>query len=286
MSEAQVMETLETTPFEAMFPVIPSTRSIVTICSVAPVPFDKERYHMRPLTEEERAGILPSLRPGQKAPRLANITIYKIPAVAKTDDPPYRTLDVYDTAQMCMLPNPSESVQQAPAPLAAIDVARSLVSDWGHNGLNIDGFDGGACALGVGIIKGRKPTPEELKKLNAQQSRYFTALVNKADQLWRQADVKNIHALHRTAALWLGVDHKQHEWLGVRGDQGESVQCIACAEPIRGGARVCKHCKTNLVSYCVDEDIDAAVIKEVDPILADIVANRRRSNSAKAASKK
>lgn len=260
----------------SLWPAIRESRSFVTICSVAPIHLTATKPHMRPLSVEEKAERSALLAPGQTVPEFAQRTLYEIPAVEKGS---YRTLRVYDTAQLCQIINPQDEAVQAPAPVPCGVVAGALIFDWAEAGLSVAAEEGGKCALGVGIIAGDEPAEQEVERLMSQQALYFTALVRSADQHWLNGAYLNIAGIHRTAAKWLELPRDKHEWMGVipQAQQQQRVGCLLCGEMIVKGAVKCRYCATDLLAYCIENDIKAEEIRSADPLLADKVANKRKS---------
>jgi hypothetical protein len=90
---------------------------------------------------------------------------------------------------------------------------------------------------GVFLCDGPRPTAEELAAATTRRDAYYHRLIAEGDTLWaRGHSFREISDLHRRAALALGIER---EWAYVPMRMNE---CPACAEKVKAGVAVCKHC--------------------------------------------
>jgi hypothetical protein len=91
---------------------------------------------------------------------------------------------------------------------------------------------------GLFVCKGKTPTKAELEEAHAKLKRFYQGAVSMADSLWEQThNPIFIDAVMRRAARYLGQLDKP--WLF---DTKTAEKCPACAEQVKGGAVVCRHC--------------------------------------------
>ena len=170
--------------------------------------------------------------------RHAGLTTYEIEAAPPGD---YRTLTVYDTFSWNRNYH-AEGFQLYQAPVPASAVADNLISRW------TTGMVGTQEGLGPGIIliADAQPTEEELAAARQRQTDYFRMLINEADYFFTKGEMKSITGTHRLAGEWMGV--KDREWLRPM-VHVELRRCPACAEEIRGEAKICRFCHTDLRAF-------------------------------------
>lgn len=193
------------------------------------------------------------LYPGQSGPRLIlsvfplpqslelrheGLKQYYLPAAPKGK---YSTLLVHDTFAWNRNWH-ADAFELFQAPISAASVAENLIQRW-SNGL-IGTKDG--LGPGIMICAGLEPTPEEIDVVNQRQSDYFSSLINEADTLFGREEFTAITDTHRLAADWMGVNDR--EWAKPI-TRVEMRACPACAEQIRGAAKVCRWCHTDLREF-------------------------------------
>ena len=110
-----------------------------------------------------------------------------------------------------------------PFTISAREIAEDLLQDLHDHGIFV-------CA-------GARPTPEELRIAVERRDAYYQRLVGDGDTMWaRGHSFREISDLHRRAAIALGVER---EWAYV---PMRMVDCPACAEKVKPGVAVCRHC--------------------------------------------
>ena len=210
-------------------------RSRITICSVYPEPLRKQ-WHIRPVGIFQMKAAPPDgyslLTVGDSWQRILNTS-------ATTDE---------------------EGLQYQDAPISAYEVASSLEAYWTSPVI----LSHGGFHIGVGIIAGSVPTPEELVQLRAVQTRYFEILVHDADTLWFSGKRNEVMELHRLALRWLGSEDR--EWYK-RIEPVLLKKCPACEADINRNAVVCKECNRDLGQFYLDRGIepsdDPAVLEDM-----------------------
>jgi len=110
-----------------------------------------------------------------------------------------------------------------PLPIAAREIAEDLVQELRDHGIFI-------CA-------DARPTEQELAAASKKHDDYYHQLIAEADTMWaRGHSFREIPDSHRRAAITMGVER---DWAYVPTRQ---VECPACAEKVKPGVAVCKHC--------------------------------------------
>jgi hypothetical protein len=112
-----------------------------------------------------------------------------------------------------------------PFTISARDIAEDLLQDLQDHGVFV-------CA---------GPTTEELSVVGARRDDFYQRLVTDGDTMWaRGHSVREISDLHRRAAISLG---SEREWVHV---PVRMADCPACAEKVKPGVAVCRHCRAIL----------------------------------------
>lgn len=156
----------------------------------------------------------------------------------------------------------ADGFQLYAAAIPATAVADNLITRWSTS------MVGTKDGLGPGVLicKGAEPTEEEIAAVNARQQDYFRFLVNEADALFAQDNIKDITDTHRMAAEWMGTQDRPWCKLTVR---VEMRPCPACGESIRAGYDYCKHCHTSTEEYLAKraKKVVGSVTSPVAPIV-------------------
>lgn len=182
----------------------------------------------------------------------------------------YSKLVVYDTQEwMNRVSESTGKPEWIPAPIPAIEVAKSLVQAWARNTLgNKSGF-----APGVGIIAGDEPTPEELGSLRSTQTNLFQWYILDGSSKHHAGQHTEITDIHRLAAREL-LDRgaERLPWFP-KIDFAEVKDCLACGKQIEARAKVCPDCSTNLVDWYIKYSLDPDTypLPNGDPIIAAFI---------------
>lgn len=142
-----------------------------------------------------------------------------------------------------------------PATILASQIAVDLIQYWtGDHPGNRRG------KKGVGVIKGTRTetgsivaTPDEIVQLVKMQHDFLSFLVERADEYWDIGKREKVTNEHRKALKMLGLDIGQHPWY--RSKVQLYNTCPRCAEKILVEANFCKHCRTDLVEFFMDENV-------------------------------
>lgn len=219
----------------------------VTICSIYPLRLGPER---RPYGVKRDSGS----------------TLFSIPGVKRTDDPPYQLLRIYDSWQgqrdWMKLPNDPDAM--IPSLIAADVIARDLVNNW-TTGL-LAASEGGHP--GVGVIAGDVPTADELSELGRKQTSFFEALYYAGQKLSQDNNWKNITELHRQAALYLQKNSSDSPWVKPF-NPDDLKSCPACQSRISALAFICPICRTTI----------ARMPKELADLMEPAGVNVSKANS-------
>lgn len=241
------------------------TTNRVTLCSISPIGFRATHKHLHAIVRED----------GER--EIRNMREYVMPPVAKGK---YELLTITDAFQRTLLPGAASATNTTPAPMNAIDIAQGLVGEWVLNGIDSNPT---AC-LGLGILAGDEPTPQELTELNRIQTAYFEHLVSRAQQEYMAGNGSNyITQIHRLAADYLGRASIL-EWCGAV-TTDDMVPCIACGQMMNGAVTMHSGkdaCGQNLLEYIWDGNISQMDVRKVNPVLANKYAkyaDRRRKKT-------
>lgn len=110
-----------------------------------------------------------------------------------------------------------------PLTISAREIAEDITQDLGDHGIFV-------CA-------GELPSDEELARARAQRDSWYKQLVAEADEMWaRGHSYREISDMHRRAVMAMGLER---EWAYVPERQ---MECPACAEKVKPGVAICKHC--------------------------------------------
>ena len=110
-----------------------------------------------------------------------------------------------------------------PFTISAREIAEDLIQD--------------LVVHGVFVCAGARPTDAEISAAAARRQAWYQELIADADAMWaRGHSYREISDMHRRAALSLGVER---DWAFV---PQQLVDCPACAEKVKPGVAVCRHC--------------------------------------------
>jgi hypothetical protein len=134
-----------------------------------------------------------------------------------------------------------------PAPIPATSIADNLIQRF------TTGMIGTKDGLGPGIMicADVEPTEEEIATVVARQEAYFRYLINEADFLFAKNQVGDIHDVHRMAADWMGTHDRAWAKPLVH---VEMKRCPACDEEVRGSAKFCRWCHTDIPAWIAKEE--------------------------------
>ncbi len=182
----------------------------------------------------------------------------------------YAKLVVYDTQEwMNRVSESTGKPDWIPAPIPAIEVARSLVQAWARNTLgNKSGFAPGVC-----IIEGEVPTDKELAELRSSQTNLFQWYILDGSAKHQRGEHTEITDVHRLAAReLLDKGAERLPWFP-RIVFAEVKDCLACGKQIESRAKVCPDCSTNLVDWYVKYNLDATTypLPNGDPVIAAFI---------------
>lgn len=114
------------------------------------------------------------------------------------------------------------------------EVARAVETEWAH--------------VGVIVIAGDSPTPEEVKKSIEIKTAFYVRMVDEGDTFWTRFHLHGmISDLHRKSAAYLRSTghpkmHQPREWMQSEGLQHKMQDCPVCFEQIPALTVKCKHC--------------------------------------------
>ncbi len=188
--------------------------------------------------------------------------------------PRYRLLKIFDSGEIRLNLANIDDHERLWFPKPSWEMAGDIVQEIAGNQIaNASGF-----TVGFRIIKGDKPSEEELTQLEYAQTENLRYLVRDADSLYLvPAQRHRIGISHRRALealVAMGRDtFDAHQvpngWYITSGDRIlDTKKCYACGETIAGAAKVCKICQINLVKWFVEmggqpPDTDPELLKEV-----------------------
>lgn len=223
------------------------------ICNVSPAQYSKQLLRVT-----ERDG------------EIHNTIDYVLPPA----DPEtgFSVLRIESSHQRILDPSVTEAHEYRLVDIDAKVEAESLVELWRQQiGVGAGGHPG------VGIIAGKRPTEDEIQYLRGAHEIWCRELIGQADEFWADPQRRrNVTTTHRDAAAFLGIVHStEHPWVS-QATANSSKQCLACRERIDMQALVCSKCGRDLIAFAVEHDIEAAIIRSVDPIIAPLVTKKRQ----------
>ncbi len=119
-------------------------------------------------------------------------------------------------------------------PISSEETAHAIETEWGH--------------VGVIVIAGDTPTPEEVKKSIEIKTVFYVRMVDEGDSFWTRFRLHGmISDLHRKSATYLRSTghpkmHQPREWMQSEGLQHKMQDCPVCFEQIPALTVKCKHC--------------------------------------------
>ena len=234
------------------------------LCSVMPIGYSREFDHLRAFKKE---GMDKKGNPTFET-AFSNFTMHVMPPCRNPGD--YQVLKVLDTKQRtmdtaAMISQDDSTAQYVYRDIPAPIVRDSLILQW-SSGVGVSASGGGP---GIGPIDGPKPSDQELKGLRGKQRVWAEFLTMRADEYWASGKRESIRNLHRKMAAWLGITKADdHPWIIEWGTGDNVKKCLACSEAIFADSKVCKHCKTNLVTFALELKWDPKELRKDDPVVA------------------
>lgn len=175
---------------------------------------------------------------------------YKIPASEDGKEP--QVLHVTEVMEMFYFPDMGKQGEHRDIPKATKDVAEAVVRDYVNASLlaDADAHPGLFCVPGLWDAEEvKRKFKRELNEAQEKQRKWLWALVKDADDTWNKwHQHKTIAPLQTLAAKLLNV---RRAWT-VDPLTEEMAECPHCLEYVRANAKVCTHCKRDLV-----ETVDA-----------------------------
>jgi len=119
-------------------------------------------------------------------------------------------------------------------PIPSDEVARAIETEWAH--------------VGVIVIAGDTPTPEEVKKSIEIKTAFYVRMLEEGDTFWTRWHLHGmISDLHRKSAVYLRSTghpkmHNPREWMQTEGLQHRMIDCPVCFEQVPELTVKCKHC--------------------------------------------
>lgn len=180
--------------------------------------------------------------------------------VKPTDKPPYELIRLQSGWEPAMDLTEPENMVFIQRPKPAIVKARAIIEDLTGNIMENEQD----ATLGIGLIKGEKPTEREFKELTEKQARFFMGLVGQADRFHISGNTMQKmrlgNAIYRRSLLWLietGRDtQERHGWYSTPSAEGMKP-CPACGENILASAMICRYCSKDLAEFYFQEGLVA-----------------------------
>lgn len=227
-------------------PMQAPTLPYVTLCSIIPWTIESKEFNH---------GGDPSTR-------------YRFKGVAPTDDPPYRTMRLYDTYDLALNSLSLDAIQLVPRMIPARTVAEAIIEDIAGNQLgNSSGF-----RLGLRVIAGDRPTDTELASMTSDQNEHLRWLVGLSDRYWiggKPEERSRCNSITYRRALEALIERNldnadRHPWYLSLDPRG-SKACPACTKQIPTGAQICENCHVDLVEFYLKRQMDPPAS---DPVVA------------------
>lgn len=203
-------------------------------------------------------------------PRFKNIPIgncifpFQIPAQKRGQ---YHILEVQDTytrIRTGFQEDTDTGVHLAPAPIPAIVLANSLVTEWNMSLANVGTL--GLIILPKHVQEGSGEFMEIIRTLTGQVREVAEWAIRQANDMFGKNKSEFItNGFHRALAVWLMGEEgaRAIPWYNAQAIN-ELKACIACSRSINATAKVCEHCGTDLVKYFIEYNLDDSA----DPIVA------------------
>lgn len=138
-------------------------------------------------------------------------------------------------------------------------VAKAIVFDY----INAQIATGPGAIPGITFLDGKLTLKdvlgdkykEELDRIKVLQKGWFKRVAQMAKDDWtRYKQHAAISDIQRIVAIEEGLDPKENPWMDQTTDIVKNVECPACMEFIKRGAKICKHCRTDLVAWAERND--------------------------------
>ncbi|HLZ90220.1 MAG TPA: hypothetical protein VKQ28_00795 [Candidatus Acidoferrum sp.] len=203
------------------------TREIAVICNIS-------EQTMGPVMRDYGAFIVQGCKEGLRLVRHVNGEIEEIECEKGQE---YALTEITGRDTRVDVGEKNSRLEYVYATQIAEDLVRVMNANVPVGAITDDG-EAVASFSGVFLCKGNTPTKTELAEAHAKLKLFYQGSVSMADALWEQHhNPIFIDAVMRRAARSLGLIDKP--WLF---DTKTAEKCPACAEQVKAGAVVCRHC--------------------------------------------